>query len=89
MNRLYEHSPQGSIGLFQIKCRLQGHPELSRRAEIPRQPERGIRRDGALAENDFINTARRHSERPGEGVLAQADRREELLGENFARMNVG
>ena len=53
----------------------------------PRQPQSGVRRDATLFQNDFIDAARRHVQRPPQRVLRQATRQHKFCTENFPRMN--
>ena len=41
-------------GDIEVILRLKPEPELCRGAEEPRQPERGIRRNASLTENDLV-----------------------------------
>ena len=49
-------------GLVQIPIGLQPHPELRRRFEQARQPQRRIRGDPTLAEHDFVQSVERDAE---------------------------
>src|SRR3990172_3188273 len=82
------HQLHSLARLFQIIVGLQAHPELLRSAEMPRQPDCGVRRDATLAEDDLVDAARRHADRASKGVLAEIHRLEELLEQHFAGMNV-
>jgi hypothetical protein len=48
-------------------------------------------RQGTLArrKDDLIDLARRHADRAGEGILADAHRSQKLLQEHFTGMDVG
>lgn len=52
--------------LFQIVVRLQSHPELLGGPQRPRQTQRGIGRNRALAEDNLIYAPRRHADRARE-----------------------
>lgn len=55
-----------NLGRFlEIIVGLQAQPELFRDPEIPRQPQSRIRGNGALAEDDFIDSAWRDMDGPG------------------------
>ena len=71
----------------QIVINLEANPKLCGCAEIPRQAQRGVRRNGALLMNDFIDPAGRNSESAGQRILRQSERLHELLQEDFTRMN--
>jgi hypothetical protein len=47
------------FGQFEFVVRLEIHPELRRRSEIPGKTERSVGSDGALAANDVVD--------PGDG----------------------
>jgi hypothetical protein len=55
-------------------------------AAANRKARRG-RRDAAFLQNNLVDPARRHAQRPRQRVLRKAVRRHKLLAENFARMN--
>ena len=58
---------------------LQAKEEARREAEIPGQPQIGIRRDRSLAEHDLVDPARRDAHGDGERGLAKAQRAEEVF----------
>lgn len=67
---------------------LERKKESLRDAEIARQTQIGIRRNGALAQDDFVDPAGRHGDGARERRLAQRCRPQELLHENLARVRV-
>ncbi|NYI93196.1 hypothetical protein HNR02_006571 [Amycolatopsis endophytica] len=72
---------------LQVVPGLEAHPELVGRAEEPGQPQRGVRGDGALAVHDLVDPARRYVDEHGQLVLRDAERGEELLKEDLARVD--
>jgi hypothetical protein len=70
----------------QIVIGLQACPHFRACAKVARQPQRCVRRNTALLQNDFIDPARRHAQRTRERVLRQAVRLHKLLAQYLARM---
>jgi hypothetical protein len=70
-------------GQPQIEIGLQARPQFRAGAEIPRQPQGGIRRNAALFQNDFIDPARREVQRPRQRVLGQATGQHKFFPENL------
>ena len=72
---------QGSSGLrlFKIVVGLQTHPKLSAVAKVGAQSQRGIRRDGSFAKNNFIDPAGWHMNGSSQRILADRERKHELL----------
>src|SRR5690606_25903858 len=66
---------------------LQVDPELGRRAEVPREPQRRVCGDPPLAVHDLIDPPGRDAERHGELVLRDAEAPDEILQEDLARVN--
>lgn len=82
-----ENGPELIALHLEIEARLQIQPEAIARPEEPRQTKRRIRRDAPLPMNDLIDPPRRNTDRHGETVLGDAKRFEELLQEDFARVD--
>src|SRR5690606_39389266 len=53
------------------------------------QAHGGIGGDAALAQHDLVDAARRHGHGTGQGVLADAERHQELLLQHLAGMDIG
>lgn len=87
-SHLFRQSSSEMIPLpLEIVAGLQIQPESLSRAEVPREPQCAIRTNGPGAVHDLIDPSRRHTDIPRQPVLRQAQRLEEIRGENFARMN--
>jgi hypothetical protein len=56
----------------QIVISLKAKPKTFGHAEVPRQPQVGVRRDGTLAKYDFVDPPRRDANRPSEAILESA-----------------
>lgn len=52
------------------------------------KPKRGISRDRALSQDNFIGAARWHSDGAGQGILADAERLEKFLEQDLAGVNI-
>src|SRR5580658_115832 len=63
---------------FQVIAGLQVQPEPLGGAEVPGQPQRGVRSDAPLAVDDLVDPAGRDIDRLGQLILAHAQRREEV-----------
>src|SRR6185437_11757696 len=75
------------LGHLQIVTRLDIDPEFRLHAEEAAEPQRRVGADGAAAQHDLVDAARRHTDRLGEPVLRDLHRFEEILQENFAGVN--
>jgi hypothetical protein len=67
---------------------LKSEEETVGQSEISSEPQVRVGADGALAEDDFIDATRRHMERPRQRVLAERERLEKLLQQDFARRRI-
>lgn len=74
---------------FEVVVCLKAKPEPLTGAECGSQAHGGIGGDAALAEHDFVNAARRYVRGTSECVLADFQRLQELLKQDFTRMDVG
>src|SRR5438067_1690991 len=84
LRRLSRGALQGQV---QVPVCLQAHPELRRGIEQPREPERGIGADAALAEDDLVQAVQRNTEAARSVSLADAERLQELFEQDLARWN--
>jgi hypothetical protein len=64
---------------MEIPISLQSHPELRRRFQQPRETQGGIGGDGALAQDDLVQTVERDAESASGVNLADAERLQKLL----------
>ncbi len=71
----------------QVVVALEVLPELRAGAEVDAEPDGRVRRDGALAADDAVHAGRGNVQVEREAVLADAHRVEELLLEDFPRVN--
>ena len=68
-------------------------PDISQRnyidalRDVSRVPHCGVRRDSPLSMDDFIDTPGRNTDRHGKLVLRNSKALDEVLHENFARVN--
>jgi hypothetical protein len=74
---------------LQVVAGLQVYPESLGGAEVPGQPQRGVCGDAALAVDDLVDPPGRDIYRLGQPVLANAQRREELLQQDLPRCTGG
>src|SRR5699024_306793 len=74
---------------IQLVVALQVDPELRRRPEVPRQPQRGVRSDPSLTVHDLIDPAGWHFDRDGELVLGDPEALDKVLHENLSRVDRG
>lgn len=82
--RLGERGADPALLDEQVVPGLEVHPELAGVAEIVRQAERRVGGDASPAQDDLVDAPRRHAEIHRDPVLADAERGEELLREDFA-----
>ena len=69
---------------MKVPVGLETHPELWRCLQEAREPERGISRDATLAQHDLVHPVERDLE-PACGLhLAQLERLQKLLEQDFA-----
>ena len=73
--------------LVQIPVGLQPHPELRRRLQESRQPQRRIGRDAALPEDDFVQPVERDAQPLGGLDLPQPERLQVLLQQDLSWRN--
>lgn len=71
----------------EIVVRLQIQPELGRGVEAPRQPQRRIGRNGALAVDDSRNTVAGHAQRLGQCIGRQIEFVQKLVLQDLAGVN--
>jgi hypothetical protein len=69
--------------LGEVPVGLQPHPELRRHLETPRQANRGVRSDAALAEHDLVEPVQRDPEFGGQRGLLEAQWPDELLQQHL------
>ena len=79
--------PQRVFGAIELIAHLQVHPEPRGRTEVAGQPHRRISRNPALPVDDFIDTTGRNIDSNGELVLRDSEALDEVLHEDFARVN--
>jgi len=65
--------------LFQVEINLQPQPEPLRSTKVTGEPEGRIRTDGPLAEDDLVDSARRHADLARQAVLADSHGLQELF----------
>ena len=70
---------------MQVPVGLETHPELWRRLQEAREPERGISRDATLAQHNLVHPVERDLESTCGLHLAQLERLQKLLEQDFAR----
>ena len=74
---------------MQIPIGLKPHPELRRRLQEARQPQRRIGRDAALTEDDLVEPVERDA-KPFSGLdLSQTEWLQVLLQQDLSRRNRG
>lgn len=78
---------QSIAGGFKVVPGLQIHPELGFHREKASRSQGRIRGDAPLPMGDFIDTARRHTDCPGQAILTHQHRFEEILKKDFSRMD--
>src|SRR6185437_5774984 len=78
-----------AVRFLQVVVCLQAQPEALAGAEYGCKADCSVGADTALAQHDFIDAAWRHTRCAGHGVLADAERCEELLEEHFSGVDVG
>ena len=76
-------------GQLKFVVRLQIQPPLGLGAEIAREPQGPVGGNGSLAADDLADAQRWNSEGLGERLLRESQRLQEILGEDFARMDRG
>src|SRR6185437_2711723 len=80
---------QGAVSFFEVVVGLQAQPKAFAGAERDGESHGSVGTDAALAQHDFVDATRWHASSSGEGVLADAEWRQEFLEQHFARMDVG
>ena len=75
------------LGEAQVVVALEVLPELRARPEVDAKADGGVGRDGALAADDAVHAGRGNVQVERQAVLADPHRVEELLLEDFPRMN--
>lgn len=71
---------------FSVVAILKVHPETFTHTEEARESKRSVSGNAAFAEDNFINTTWRHSQRVSQCILTDAKRGKKLLRENLARL---
>src|SRR5262245_6897032 len=71
---------------LEIIDRLHAQPEFRACAKIAGRPERGVRRDCALAIDDCANSDLRSTDRLGQRIFREIERLQEVLAQNLAWM---
>src|SRR5690606_36459007 len=72
---------------FELIVALQVDPELGRRAEVPREPQRRVCGDPPLAVHNLVDPPGRDANRHSELVLCDAEALDEVLHEDLTRVN--
>src|SRR3546814_15087146 len=84
---LAEEVTQLTMRFLEVVVGLEAQPEALAGTQRQRQRQRhadgGVRGDPTLAEDDFVDPARRDAHRARQRVLADAERAEELLQQDF------
>ncbi len=73
----------------EIVISLEPEKEAVRQPKIPGESQVRIGGDGALAQNDFIEAARRHMQRPREPILSEGEPFQKLFEQDFAGRGFG
>src|SRR5262245_50292164 len=84
---LREIVSQFVFGALQVVLSLHPHPERRCRTEIAREAERRVRRHRGLLTGEAFDARPRHAASAGEGSAGKAERVEEFLTQDFARMD--
>ena len=79
--------PQRIFGTIKLVSHLQVHPESRGRTKVAGETHCSVRRDSPLPMNDFIDTTRRNTDSDGKLVLRNSEALNEVLHEDFARVN--
>ena len=87
MNRCLDGRARALTRLLQVKGHLHAEPELGLGSEVSSEPQRGIGRDRPLAMNEVTDAHLGHTQRLGERILAHAERSQEVLAQDLARMS--
>ncbi len=74
---------------LKVIARLEVQPKAIASAEVACEPKGRIRGDGARPVDDLVDATGRDADIVGHTVLRDAERLEEIGGEDFARMNRG
>ena len=72
---------------FEIVVRLKIQPELLSRPEVAAEPQRGVGRDGSRSMHDLVDTSWRDADVLGQAILGQTERFQEILQEDFTRVD--
>src|SRR5712691_8175608 len=86
-NLAFDAAANFSIRDIEVVAGLEIDPELRRSAEIPGQARCRVRRNPAAAKHNVIDARARHPDRLRERVNADLHRFQEIVAQNFARMN--
>lgn len=80
---------KGVLGRFRVKARLAAQPVPVGQAEEFAQTQIRVGRDAAAARHDFADALRRHVNFLGQPVVADAQRQQKLLAQDFTGMDGG
>src|SRR6266571_2401773 len=83
----FEHSPDLSPRQSQLVIGLQSRPDFRGNSEKPTKPQSRIGGDRPPPVNDLADAARRYVDFPRKLINAQVERLDEILKENFSRMD--
>ena len=75
------------LGRLDLVLHLQAQPEVDGVAEVTCQPHRRVGGDGAFAPDDLADSHGRDAKVFGEPILTDSHGVEELLAQDFARVN--
>ena len=84
---LVQLSAEFTARRFQLEALLQVDPDIRRGAEIATKAQGRIGGDAALLVGDIVHACWRHTDRTGERVAGQLQRKHEFLAQNLARVN--
>ena len=89
LNFLLQPVCQGFPRRFKIIPSLEVHPELRFHSEKASHPQGSVCRDASLPVDDLVDAARRDAHGLGQVILAHLHRLEEILKQDFARVDWG
>src|SRR3990172_5011421 len=81
-----ESITQFIFGYVELEVLLQAKPELGRRSEEPREPQRRVGSDTTLLKHDLVDAPRMHSDGKRQTILAQSHRPQEFLHQHLTRV---
>ena len=83
---LLDAGRQVVLGNVEIIVHLETQPETGRISEVPGESERGVGRDAAPPVHDFIDSTRGDAQIIAKLILADSQRLQKFLIEDFARV---